>query len=102
MGERITGWAASHLQPIANSDPALDLGPLAGAFRSRLRSALVIPLTTGDRLLGVVSAYAIDDNAFRSDHRYAVEEICGTLSAKLEELLQPEAATLLKFSPRKA
>lgn len=102
MGERITGWAASHLQPIANSDPALDLGPLAGAFRSRLRSALVIPLTTGDKLLGVVSAYAIDDNAFRSDHRYAVEEICGTLSAKLEELLQPEAATLLKFSPRKA
>ena len=102
MGERITGWAASHLQPIANSDPALDLGPLAGAFRSRLRSALVIPLTIGDRVLGVISAYAIDENAFRNEHRYAVEQICDTLSAKLEELLQPESTTLLKFSPRKA
>ena len=102
MGERITGWAASHLQPIANSDPALDLGPLAGAFRSRLRSALVIPLTIGDRVLGVISAYAIDENAFRNEHRYAVEQICDTLRAKLEELLQPESTTLLKFSPRKA
>ena len=102
VGERITGWAATHLQPIANSDPALDLGPLAGAFRSRLRSALVIPLMSGERVLGVISAYAIDENAFRNEHRYAVEQICGTLSAKLEELLQPESPTLLKLSPRKA
>lgn len=102
VGERISGWAVAHVQPITNSDPALDLGPLAGAFRFRLRSALVIPLTAGDRVLGVLSAYATDENAFRNEHRYAVEQICGTLSAKLEELLQPDNQTLLKFSPRRA
>ncbi len=102
LGERISGWAASHKQPISNSDPALDLGPLVESFRSRLRSALVVPLTNGDNVMGVLSAYAIGENAFRNEHRYAVEQICGTLTAKLTELNGSESATLLKFSPRKA
>lgn len=102
FGERISGWAASHRQAISNSDPALDLGPLAESFRSRLRSSLVVPLVAGDTTLGVISAYTFDENAFRHEHRYSVEQICSTLSAKLTELSGPESGVLLKFSPRKA
>lgn len=101
MGERISGWSASHRQAICNSDPALDFGPLIESFRSRLRSALVIPLVSNEVVVGVLSCYSFDENAFRQEHRYAVEQICGTLSAKLAELTGPDTGTLLKFSPRK-
>ncbi|MEQ1761395.1 MAG: HD domain-containing phosphohydrolase [Vicinamibacterales bacterium] len=102
MGERISGWAASHRQPISNSDPALDLGPLVDSFRSRPRSALVVPLICGNSVVGVLSSYAFDENAFRNEHRYAVEQLCGILAAKLAEINGPESGNLLKFSPRKA
>ncbi|MGE3343238.1 MAG: HD domain-containing phosphohydrolase [Vicinamibacterales bacterium] len=101
-GERISGWVASHKQAISNSDPMLDLGPLAVSFRSRLRSALVVPLVAGDTVIGVMSAYAFDENAFKTEHRYAMEQVCGTLASKLSALNGTESATLLKFSPRKA
>ncbi|MGE0392899.1 MAG: HD domain-containing phosphohydrolase [Vicinamibacterales bacterium] len=102
LGERISGWAASHRQAICNSDPALDLGPLVDLFRARLRSALVVPLLSGDTVIGVFSSYAYDESAFRNEHRYAVEQICTVLSAKLAELNEPGSRSLLRFSPRKA
>jgi len=102
LGERISGWSASHRQTISNSDPALDLGTMAESFRSRLRSALVVPLCSGDQVIGVLSSYAFDENSFRPEHRYAVEQVCGILAAKLAELDAPESRPLLKFSPRKA
>ncbi len=102
LGERISGWAASHRQAISNSDPALDLGPLVDSFRTRLRSTLSVPLAYGDNVVGVLSCYAFDENAFKNEHRYAVEQLCGTLSAKLVEFNEPESSNLLKFSPRKA
>ena len=102
LGERISGWAASHRQAISNSDPALDLGPLVDSFRARLRSALIVPLISGENVVGVLSSYAFDENAFKHEHRYAVEQLCGTLSAKLVEFNGLESGNLLKFSPRKA
>lgn len=102
LGERISGWATSHRQTISNSDPALDLGPLVDTFRVRPRSALVVPLIVGDTVIGALSSYAFDENAFKHEHRYAVEQIAGTLAAKLAELNGTESGNLLRFSPRKA
>jgi GAF domain-containing protein len=66
VGERLTGWVASHRQVIVNSDAALDLPP--GAVVSpALASCLSVPLVDGGTLAGVLTVYAPAANAFTDD-----------------------------------
>jgi len=65
LGDRLTGWVAANRQPMMNSDPALDLGPGAGA----LRSCLAVPLLAGDTVVGVLSCYAEGAQAFTDKER---------------------------------
>ena len=75
-GERISGWAAASRQVIANSKANLDLFEICESFTPALRSALAVPLFTSDgQLLGVLTGYAVTDDAFSDDHRYALEQI---------------------------
>lgn len=57
LGERLSGWVGANRQTMANSDPALDLGDLAGAWTPRLRGSFSIPLMSNDTLLGVLTIY---------------------------------------------
>ncbi len=60
VGERLSGWVGANRKIIANSDPALDLGDLAGALEPRLRSTFAAPLVSNDTLLGVLAVYSPD------------------------------------------
>jgi len=62
VGERLTGWVAANRQVIINSDAALDLGEQQG--ENALRSCLSVPLLAGDTLVGVLTLYATERNAF--------------------------------------
>ena len=57
LGERLSGWVGANRKTITNSDPALDLGDLAGALDPRLRSTFSAPLVSNDTLLGVLTVY---------------------------------------------
>lgn len=63
MGERLTGWVASHREPIVNSEAKLDLGGEAGLFG--LKYCLALPLVADGQLAGVLSLYNAD--AFHED-----------------------------------
>lgn len=58
IGDRITGWVASHRQTIVNSDAALDLGPLAAGDDISLESCLAIPICSGTAVAGVLTLYS--------------------------------------------
>ncbi len=60
LGERLTGWVGANRKTIANSDPALDLGSMAGAWAPPLRSTFAMPLVSDDTLLGVLTIYTPD------------------------------------------
>jgi diguanylate cyclase (GGDEF)-like protein/putative nucleotidyltransferase with HDIG domain len=79
-GQRLTGWVAANKQTILNSDPVLDLGEAARSLRPRLRSCLSSPLTIGPSLVGVLSVYSTDRNAFTEDHRRILEVISRQVS----------------------
>jgi putative nucleotidyltransferase with HDIG domain len=57
LGERLSGWVGANRQTMVNSDPALDLGDLAGTWTPRLRGSFAIPLMSNDTLLGVLTIY---------------------------------------------
>jgi putative nucleotidyltransferase with HDIG domain len=68
LGDRLSGWVAATRQSIMNSDARLDLDE-AVREASTLRSALAVPIEADGRLVGVLSLYGAELNAFDDSHR---------------------------------
>jgi putative nucleotidyltransferase with HDIG domain len=94
--ERITGWCAVNNRSSVNSNAALDLLNIAEMFDPPLRSTLATPLFDGDVLVGVLSAYATQEDGFNEEHRYIVEQIALTLGECLSRVEQPARAAVLR------
>jgi hypothetical protein len=70
IGERISGWAFAHAQVVMNSDPTLELGPVARTFPVPLRYAAAVPIIEG-KPVAVLVVYSNDP--FERDHRRLIE-----------------------------
>jgi len=76
IGQRLSGWVAAHRQTISNSDPTLDLGEAARSRSLGLKSCISTPLVADDdRLVGVLTLYSSEANAFNDDHRRVIEVV---------------------------
>jgi diguanylate cyclase (GGDEF)-like protein len=75
LGERLSGWVAANRQTISNSDPVLDLGDAARAHSLALRSCISTPLVVDGELIGVLTLYSGEPNAFNDDHRRIIEVV---------------------------
>ena len=80
VGERLSGWVAANRRTICNSDPALDLAAVDAPFDVELHSCLSAPLLAGESLVGVLSLYASDHQAFTDKHRRLVEQTARPLA----------------------
>jgi putative nucleotidyltransferase with HDIG domain len=96
MGERLSGWVAACRQTITNSDAALDLFDRD----VKLGSALSTPLMDGDRLIGVVTAYAVAPRAFTDDQSRLLEMMAPHLARIVEAALRTEQKTREAQEPR--
>jgi len=85
VGQRIAGWVAANRRTIINSDPILDFGDGARSGKARLRSCLSTPLVADDLLVGVLSLYSANANAFGEDHRRIVEAAARQISRVVRE-----------------
>jgi putative nucleotidyltransferase with HDIG domain len=90
--ERITGWCAANNRSSLNSNATLDLLNLADVFEPPLRSTLATPLFYGDVLVGVLTAYATKNDAFKEEDRYITEQLALTLGECLTRGEQPAPA----------
>jgi putative nucleotidyltransferase with HDIG domain len=90
--ERITGWCAANNRSSVNSNAALDLLNVADMFEPPLRSTLATPLFYGDVLVGVLTAYATKNDAFKEEDRYITEQLALTLGECLTRGEQPAPA----------
>jgi putative nucleotidyltransferase with HDIG domain len=90
--ERVTGWCAVNNRSSVNSHASLDLLNLAEMFDPPLKSTLATPLFDGDVLVGVISAYATQENGFNDEHRYIAEQVALTLGDCLSRAEQTAQA----------
>jgi putative nucleotidyltransferase with HDIG domain len=88
-GQRLSGWVAANRQTIRNSDPVLDLGESARAMTPRPRSSLSTPLLSGSNLVGVLSLYSSNKDAYTEDHERIIEVVARQVSGAI---LQADAA----------
>jgi putative nucleotidyltransferase with HDIG domain len=89
-GQRLSGWVAANKRTIANSDAVLDLGDTARSIRPRLRSCLSTPLIADTRLVGVLTAYSTEENAFSTEHARLLEVVARQISHGVAQLLDRE------------
>ena len=81
---------AANRQTIRNSDPVLDLGESARAMTPRPRSCLSTPLIVGKTLVGVMSLYSSNKDAYSEDHERILEVIARQVSGAILEAQSAE------------
>ena len=97
VGQRLSGWVAANRQTIRNSDPVLDLGESARALNPRPRSCLSTPLVAGQRLVGVLSLYSSNKDAYSEDHERILEVVARQVSGAILEAQNAETRRTRSF-----
>jgi len=89
FGQGLSGWVAEHLQPILNGNPSVEPGYLNDPTKfSTLRSALAVPLEGAQGVVGVLTLYHADKDAFSRDHLRILNGISAKLSNSIENALR--------------
>jgi len=98
MGEGLSGWVAENRKPILNGNPSVESGYLddPAAFAT-LRSAVAVPLEGLDGILGVLTLYHAQPDAFSRDHLrvlLAVSSKAGVTIENAREFQQAQASAV--------
>lgn len=88
LGEGLSGWVAQNRKPMLNGNPALEHGYLHDSSRfSPLRSAISIPLEGLQGVVGVLTLYHSDADAYTSDHLRILLAISSKVALSVENAL---------------
>jgi len=89
LGEGLSGWVAKNSQAIVNGNPSVEPGYLNDPKKfSNLRSALSVPLIGTSGVVGVLTLYDADKDAFSRDHLRILQAISSKLGLTIENSLK--------------
>ena len=93
LGEGLSGWVARHCRPILNGNPSVEPSCLKDPGQSgTLRSALSVPLKGMDGVVGVLSLYKSELDAFTRDHLRILLAISSKVGLAMENALKYQQA----------
>ncbi len=89
MGQGLSGWVAENGKPIVNGNPSVEPGYLNDPAKfSTLNSALAVPLAGLNGVIGVLTLYHSDRDAFTRDHLRVLLVVSSKLSLSIENSLR--------------
>ena len=89
MGAGLSGWVAQNCKPIINGNPTVETGfPDSARMAMPLRSALAVPLDGVNGLVGVLTLYQAETDAFTSDHLRILQVITSKVGHFIENALK--------------
>ena len=89
MGQGLSGWVAENRMPILNGNPAVESGYLKEPERcSGLRSAIAVPLEGLEDIVGVLTLYRGERDAFTRDHLRILQGISSKIGFSVENALR--------------
>jgi diguanylate cyclase (GGDEF)-like protein/putative nucleotidyltransferase with HDIG domain len=92
MGEGLSGWVAKHHKPIINGNPSVESGYLNDLTKfSLLRSALSVPLSGLEGIVGVLTLYRADADAFAPDDLRILSGMSSKIGVSFENVLKYRA-----------
>jgi putative nucleotidyltransferase with HDIG domain len=84
IGMGLSGWVAENRKSSINGNPAVEPGYLNDPTKfSVLRSALAVPLESQERMVGVLSLYRTERDAFSPEHLTRLLSLGATLARAL-------------------
>jgi diguanylate cyclase (GGDEF)-like protein/putative nucleotidyltransferase with HDIG domain len=89
VGAGLCGWVAQNSKPIVNGNPEVDPGFMHELIAAtRLRSAMAVPLEGVTGLVGVLTLYRDEPDAFTSDHLRVLQVITSKVALFIENALK--------------
>src|SRR5205823_9518491 len=93
LGEGVSGWVANNRKPMVNGNPAVEPGyTTEGGKYTTLRSALSVPLEGLDGVVGVLSLYQLEKDAFTADHVRILLAVSSKMALSIENALKYQQA----------
>ncbi|HZU29623.1 MAG TPA: HD domain-containing phosphohydrolase [Candidatus Angelobacter sp.] len=93
LGEGLSGWVAQNRKSIVNGNPSVEPGYLNDSSRfSTLRSAISVPLEGINGVVGVMTLYHADRDAYTSDHLRILMAISSKVALSVENALAYQQA----------
>jgi putative methionine-R-sulfoxide reductase with GAF domain len=83
MGHGVSGWVCAYRQSVINADSALDFGDRLAHLTPRVQSVLGVPLIRQQSVVGVVTLYSAQPQAYTDDQRQAIELISSAIAEAL-------------------
>ena len=89
VGEGLSGWVAQNRTHIVNGNPSVEPCYLSDpATIGSLRSALSLPLEGPDSLVGVLTLYRTEKDAFTTDHLRLLQAVTYKMAQAIQNALQ--------------
>ena len=89
VGHGLSGWVAENHKPILNGNPSVEPGYLNDSTKfSTLRSAVAVPLEGLNGVIGVLTLYHSDRDAFTKDHLRILLGISSKIAVSIENALR--------------
>src|SRR3954454_20118532 len=91
--EGVSGWGAHNRKLMGNGNPAVEpCYTTEGGKYSALRSALSVPLEGLDGVVGVLSLYQLEKDAFTADHVRILLAVSSKMALSIENALKYQQA----------
>lgn len=88
VGQGLSGWVAENNKAILNGNPSVEAGYLNDPTKySTLRSALAVPLSGTNGILGVLALYRGEANAFSKENARILAAISAKVALAIENAL---------------
>ncbi len=89
VGEGISGWVVQNHKQMTNGNPSVECGYLNDPRKfSTLRSALSVPLETPNGIVGALTLYRREPDAFTSDQLRLLQTVSMKASMTIENVLR--------------
>jgi len=89
LGEGLSGWVAENNKPIINGNPSVEPSYLNDATKfSILRSAISVPLTGINGVVGALTLYHSEKDAFSKDNLRVLLAVSSKVSLAIENALK--------------
>src|SRR5207244_1314478 len=93
IGAGVSGWVAQNRKPMINGNPSVEPGySTEGGKYTAMRSALAVPLEGLDGVVGVLTLYKLEKDAFSADHLRVLLAVSSKMALSIENALKYQQA----------
>lgn len=92
VGAGVSGWVAENRKPLVNGNPSVEPGYTSDGGKYTLRSALSVPLEGLDGIVGVLTLYKAEKDAFTADHLRILLAVSSKMALSIENALKYQQA----------